>query len=707
LNRILHEKPMLIGGDSDADGVCQPQGRRALVAALAAILATGLAGVVAIVGGVAIGSIISGWAIEHIPTAGAHPVVVSLLTTAITTVLLYRSIPLTRLRRYVPVDGAPQVEQIERSRAAWGWILMQVIFAAAVALIVHHQVLGTLSVRTPGFIGDRDWYIFVSWKTAQLLKSGHNPFQMMSISAPYGYDVLLGDGFLPPLVGAPLYLIFPPYAAYNILLMLATASGFLSGARLAGLFTDSRIVRLISAAAICSAPVYYFRYLGHLSMAFVFPVTLVVAEVVLMLRSGRIRPIRMAGLLLICFGCTAYFFLSAVGVLGLGLLVLVWRRSMSVPLIRSLLIVSTILVICVAPFAIARGRFLSSEVEAGSTFQNGLAIESETFNSDVLSLALPTFPAEVNLPGAEKIARHVIAYSGEGNYAFPGLLLLVMGIGGLLLSRAVVARVAAAAGFGLWVMSLGPTADIYGINTSYAAGQTFEWLPYRLARTLPFLSGLRAPGRFSLLLPSLLGVGLALSLQACVRAAGTARKDAWLLHALFVGSASTLIFNVPLFPTAGMTVPDVAGRRALGALSKLPGRSGRVMAVPACGGTPGVEVVTQIWHHLDMVGCQGPYLGLPFASGMQGYRESEDFIALSCQRAQFVYGALEPKMATAAVSADLAGLRQSLGIRFLLVDEEQLQQCPVAGVELAKVDTRFAGWKVDDRFRVIDLDQPR
>jgi hypothetical protein len=678
------------------------------LSSLVAIVGAGLGGVAALVGGIAIGSIFSGWLIEHVPTTSAHPVVTSLFCTGAITWLLARSVPWARLRRRVApafaTDAEPSAGSSGSSRA---WLAIQVIVAVAVTLVIHHQVLGSLASKTPGFIGDRDWYVFVSWKTAQLLKAGHSPFRMMSITKPYGYDVLLGDGFLPPLVGSPLYLFLPPYAAYNILLMLATISGFLSGSRLAGLFTKSKAAQLITAAAICTAPVIHFRYLGHLSMAFVFPVTLVIAEVVLLMRSGKLRPVRMTGLLLICFGCTAYYFLSAVAVVGLAVIILLIRRRVTLALLRSLAAVVVVLGLCLAPFLLARGRFLSQEVAAGSTFQSGLDIESSTFNSDVLSVVLPTFPAEVDLPGATKVAQHVIAYSGEGNYAFPGILLLVAGAAGLLLSRAAGARVAGLSVCALWVISLGPIADVYGINTSNSTKGTYAWLPYRFARTLPFLSGLRAPGRFSLVLPPLLGVGLALSLQAFVRASGKSQAGVRSRRVLFTVAAATLVFNVPLLPLAGMAVPSASGRQTLADFSKRPGRVGAVMTVPACAGAPGVEVVTQIWHGLDMVGCQGPFLGLPFASGMRAYRDSEDFIALSCLRASFVYGPLAPGMATAAISVDLHSLRETLDVRYLLIDSLQLKQCPEAAAELAKVEKRFSSTPVDERFYVVDLDQPR
>jgi hypothetical protein len=131
--------------------------------------------------------------------------------------------------------------------------------------------------------------------------------------------------------------------------------------------------------------------------------------------------------------------------------------------------------------------------------------------------------------------------------------------------------------------------------------------------------------------------------------------------------------------------------------------------VPACAGTPGTEAVTQIWHTLDLVGCQGPYLGLRFASGMPLYRESPEFMSLTCDPDTLIYVPAAERSRNFTPDPSFAYLRTSLKVRLLLVDDEQVTKClkPTANERIIAASQKYDHWRIDDRFWVIDLDTPQ
>ncbi len=703
------------------------------------------AGVIVVVAAVisfGAGALCADWMVANIDVAKQFPVLASLMCTAASFVVVLRAVP---WRRVLVVDppGAPvtidpdsgpdepgdhpdvtagvgaadpaaddgptasnrRLAALSRS----GWAGTVVAISGVMTALIHRDVLGRFSTRTIGTSGDREWYVFLSWKIGNALADGSSPFQLTGIVAPHGYSVLVGDGFFPPMVGGLLNLVMGPIAAYNLLLMLGTFLAIVAGVVLARRITAIRWIQLVTAVAIASAPVAYVRYEGHLSLCFAFPITLAVAEAVDIARGRPLRIARVSAWLLLAFGSSIYFLLIAGGVTAVAVVVR-WfqskddRRQLVLRAGAALAITLAV----IAPFIVERMRFTNAELDAGSNFDSTFATDGAAYNADVLSIALPTYPTAVELPGTERFQRNIVAPSGEGNYSFPGLLLVVLGIGGLVAGRRRERIPIAIAAIGLWVMTLGPVLDVYGSATVIdpVTQGRIQWMPFKLLGQLPLMSGLRAPGRLSLGLPPMLGVGLAMALDRSVvlrrsRPAVSSRPGVALALA-----GAVLVLNVPSFTTTRPTVETTAGEAMLRSLAERPGRAGRVAPVPSCeGNLVGTDSSLQIWHGLEQVGCQGPYLALPFASEMADYRSSPDLAALRCQPNVLGYVQTAFPNDFDDISNDLAGLRDGLGVRYLVIDKQYLPQCPRVAEVVASLRSAYTVLPGDERWEAIDLDE--
>jgi hypothetical protein len=710
----------------------------------------GVAVVIAAVISLGAGALCADWMVANIDIAKQYPVLASVLCTVVSFAVVLRAVPWRRVLLADPPGASATIDPDDAgderdlwcdmdgdrldgtggdpvaqaatdlacagsngwlaARSTSGWAVTVAAVATVMTALIHRDVLGRLSTRTIGTSGDREWYVFLSWKIGQALADGSSPFRLEGMVAPHGYSVLVGDGFLPPMVGGLLNLVMGPIAAYNFLLMLGTFLAIVAGVVLARRVTAIRWIQLVTAVAIASAPVAYVRYEGHLSLCFAFPITLAVAEAVDIARGRPLRIARVSAWLLLAFGSSIYFLLIAGGVTAVAV-VFRWvqskddRRQLVLRAAAALAV--TLLVI--APFIVERTRFTNAELDAGSTFDSTFATDGAAYNADVLSIALPTYPTAVELPGTERFRRNIVAPSGEGNYSFPGLLLVVLGIGGLVAARRRERIPIAIAAVGLWVMTLGPVLDVYGSATVIGpvTQARVQWMPFKLLGQLPLMSGLRAPGRLSLGLPPMLGVGLAMALDRCVvirraRPAGASRPGVAMGLAVAV-----LMLNVPSFTTTRPTVETTAGQAMLRSLGERPGRLGRVAPVPSCeGNLVGTDSSLQIWHGLEQVGCQGPYLALPFASQMADYRLSADLAALRCQPNVLGYVQTAFPNDFDDISDDLAGLRDGLGVRYLVIDKQYLPQCPRVAAVVASLRSAFTVLPGDDRWEAIDLDEP-
>jgi hypothetical protein len=127
--------------------------------------------------------------------------------------------------------------------------------------------------------------------------------------------------------------------------------------------------------------------------------------------------------------------------------------------------------------------------------------------------------------------------------------------------------------------------------------------------------------------------------------------------------------------------------------------------VPSCvGELTGVESSLQIWHGLEAVGCQGPYLALPFASRMEDYRSSGDLAALRCSPNILGYVQLPYPPDFRVVSPGLADLRVQFGVRYLVIDQSWVGRCPGLSELVARLGADHAVLPGDGRWSVIDLE---
>ncbi len=680
----------------------------------------GVSGLLLMSAGICTGAIVAGWLVDNVEIARQHPVIVALGATAISFLVLVRAFPWTRLLG--PLDGSRvtySVEEFEeRSRSRLDglsrsrWMAVVGIVAVLIALVLFHNTYAHFATDSLGQQGDREWYVYLSWKIGQAIRSGSSIIHLHGMTSPYGYNLLVGDGSLPPVMGGAINVLFGPIVAYNLLLMSATVLGVISGVYLASKLTSRRSIQLVTAIAIATAPVLFVRLQGHLSLTFAYPVTLCVAEAIeIARRDGRVNVRRVACWMFLAFGSSIYLLLISAATL----LVAATYRCLRDPRNRvtvakrfgtAMLIVGILL----APFMFERLRFASAETRAGSFAERSFVIEGETYNADVLSLSLPTFPTLINLPETQRFSRNIVGNSGEGNFSFPGILLLLLGVGGLVAVRRRELKPILYAAIGLWVLTLGPVADVYGSSTLVdpITKARVQWLPFQLLGKLPLLSGLRAPGRLSLGLPAMLGAGLAAALNECAIRKPTWRwKDSRVATPLMITASALLLFNVPTFRPTPVGVSSVAAKQMLTSLKILPGRPGSVLPVPSCQGElTGLEASLQIWHRLDLVGCEGPYLALPFASQMGLYRDSSDLASLRCQPNILGYVQTSFPANHAALSVGLSELRYTFDVRFLLINRSYLVNCPQVQRIVHDLERVYRVIPGDDQWETIDIDSP-
>ncbi len=700
--------------------------------ALARFALAGATAVFVAVASIALGSVIADWLITHLGFAKSHPAVSALAATTFIAAVLVRSLPWRFLWGFggdvESQDPAPPDARVATPTAAsridglgrWQWGLCVLASAVIVVVLLHRQVFPHLGSKTMGGEGDREWYTFLAWKIGDAFRQGTSPFHLSGIVSPHGFNILLSDGFLPPLLGGVINLLVSPFTtadsgavlSYNVMLMLSTGLSFWSGTYLAGQITTRRVVKLLVGLALATAPVIYFRFLGHLSASFNFPVALVTAEAIHIARRGApVRWIRLSAFLLIAFGCTAYYFIIAA---GLVVVATIWRcvgdRVDARNVVRGVVMTFLVVGVVLLPLLIQRSNFTSAELAAGSQFRSALRVDAEAYNADVLSVALPTFRTALNWPGTERLERKIVVGSREGNSSFPGLVLLVLGVGGLVVGHRREFGPILFCALVVWIATLGPVADVLGIATLQGppGAARVHWMPFEVLKNVPVLSSLRAPGRLSLGLPALLAAGCAYALDSIFARSRPVPTGSRFGHAALTGIVLlAMVPNIPTFTPTPLAFAQPV-RALLSSLDDQPGHIGRVLPVPSCVGvTSGTEAIENLWTDLPTVGCQGQYLALPFASEMQDYVTSADLAALRCSSEYIGYVATSFPPNFREISPDLTALRTDFGVRFLVVDATTAAQCVGLPELIATLAQTYLVLPGDHRWSVIDLGRRR
>ena len=297
---------------------------------------------------------------------------------------------------------------------------------------------------------------------------------------PYAHAIVLADPLVPlAILNVPVrWFTANPWVGYNLLIVAAYYLSCVSGAALARAVTGS------GAAAVWGGIFWGFlfyrvHHIGHLQ---ILSFQWIPAAVACLLRFWQRASTRTALLFVLAFVAQSLvsWYLAVITTVVIAIVALLrpMAETLRRPLLKYYALIAAAIVLLIAPFAIPyRAGF------ADSTLADRRALV-ETFG-DAVRLADYLTPPDATLAGA-RIANNRYDIWRE-NTLYIGFVPLMLASAGLLTGRrwAVIGGALVVVGY---VLALGYVSPSLGIK-----------LPlYYAARWLPFLAGLRATQRFSL-----------------------------------------------------------------------------------------------------------------------------------------------------------------------------------------------------------------
>jgi hypothetical protein len=562
----------------------------------------------------------------------------------------------------------------------FGWSRRDVAFGVlegllylALAFLLLWPVTLHLTDRIVG-TGDGEFYLWLGWRLAELVRDGSPPVVIPDVVYPQGYDVSLGDGYGAYLLIGFWNLVVNPYVAVNLTVVTALAANFLSGRRLARVTApQSRTVWVVTAVAFGTAPPILLRAYGHYHLLFAFVSALVLAEAVIYVREGRpLRFVRIGALLALAFTFSIYWFASSAAALIVVVGVAALQRRDRPETWLRLAASVVIAMVLTAPLTVPRLDFDRREsAAAGDRSLQDLDNEQNAvrFSADALSIIAQPSASRITLPGAARLHRDFYPNRLESTI-FPGLLLLV-GLFALAFVRDPLRLPVLAAVAVVWVLSLGPTFTIDGRTLlTHDDGQPVRFMPLELLYSLPGTSALRAPSRIAFALPALGAVALAV-------VAGRLRPRLtrhWQVGVLAAGALFVMTTNLVVLPytTAELAPPLRRGLETMRAEA----RAGDTVAeVPFDAAGQYIQAIKfQMVHGLPTLGFHAQHSALPWYSDLREYKASSSLAELRCFPPLVGYAPAQYSPGLRPSGHELAELRRQFGVRFLLVNEALLAE---------------------------------
>ena len=171
--------------------------------------------------------------------------------------------------------------------------LVLALISLAVSLYLTGHLLGDLPNRmvagNPADIRLFTWYLE---QDSQSVLHGHDPLFFTTMNAPAGVNAMWNTSLLlPALVMTPVTLLAGPLASYNVLFVLALATGPLCAFALLRRFTDSVPAAGLGALVFGFSPAVLASGIGHINLVLtgLMPITLLLADDVV---TGRRDPWR-------------------------------------------------------------------------------------------------------------------------------------------------------------------------------------------------------------------------------------------------------------------------------------------------------------------------------------------------------------------------------------------------------------------------------
>lgn len=583
--------------------------------------------------------------------------------------------------------------QSQPARVVGEWVI-----ALGVALTMMWPVTFHLGSRMVGS-GDGEYYLWQGWRLGRMLLSTDMlRLRIPDVVYPYGADLRLNDGLLPSIIGGLWNWVAPPILAYNLALLTATLLNYWAARRLAKLFSERRLVWLLTGLAFATAPPIALRMYGHYTLYFAFTAPLLVGEAVRLTRRADVRPLRLGLLLFAAYLCSIYYLVFG----GIAFLViagptLITRR----PRLRTFLRMATtgvILLVLLLPFVIPRLRLDRLEQAAGSP-PVGIA-GSGLFSADVLSLVAQPSTATVEFPMSKPLSSRFRANLIEAA-TFPGYLLLSALAGVFVVMAGLRRRLVVAAGV-IWVFCLGSVLQVAGRTVYDSGGPEVGWLPFDLLLRVPGLGSMRTPNRAAFTLAAVLAAALALSLEGILTRLRRRSHRVLLCAAAGLSLLTNLI--VPMNYADFDTTPTL--KRALLQVAARSQSGETVLSVPAdCYlGVSERLVKFQVFHRSPVVGCQTGTSAVAWYSNFDRYALSRSLAALRCVPSVIGRRATPFTSPVPLQSANLDQAFAELGVRFLIVDKQLLRsepQCKFLATEEALLRS-FPLLGEDARWFVID-----
>jgi hypothetical protein len=561
----------------------------------------------------------------------------------------------------------------QRLRAAtarwWCGALEGAVYAVA-SLIVIWPVTMHLTSWIVG-TGDGEFYLWLGWRLAELVKAGSLPLSIPDAIYPQAYHVAWGDGYGAYLGMAFWNLLVNPYLAINLTVLMALMLNFLSARRLARLVApERRVVWILGALAYGTAPQILLRLYGHYHLLFAFVPPLVLAEAVLFAREGRqLRVLRIGVLLAIGFYLSVYWFATSVAVLAAFVLAAAVRSRnvrRSLPRLAAAL---GVMVVLTAPLTVPRLEFQHREAAAAPP-HNLQETDNENnslhFSADALSFIAQPSASRIGLPGSERLHRNFFPNRIESTI-FPGALLVITLIVALFVRSRLRLPLFCAAAL-LWLLALGPTLFFDGTPLlKHADGTPVRFMPEALLYSLPGTSALRTPDRLALALPAVATAAFALAARwFCARAS--------LRWQLAAGATATalIVTNLIIVPYATRALPASleAGLERVRSGSR---GGDTIVEVPFDAAGQFIQSARfQMIHRRPMLGFHAQHSALPWFSDFTAYKRSKALAELRCFPPLIGYAPAPYPAGLRPAAGVLADVRREFHVRFLLVNEQLL-----------------------------------
>jgi len=290
------------------------------------------------------------------------------------------------------------------------------------------------------------------------------------------------------------------------------------------------------------------------------------------------------------------------------------QRTIRTNLIR-LVAAGAICLIGMSPFILARSQYSADEQQAAlaagtsNEFERWLQYDSILYATEQGSFFVPPFLAVVkDWPGPVGVAQQRMANNIWESSLFLGVIPSI-GLALLVAFRSRVRLPLLLAGFTAWLLAAGPLLrvglkftpeDLNGAPTSALGVDLVRFLPFQLFQLVPGLEGLRTPGRFLVVLPALLALGIV--------PAAAYLKTRWNWQARFAVGAVLVLATVPftMWPIANhRALPVGEVEAAFDQIDREAAPGDTVAIVPAdCIGITDMNR-TMIQHGQPMVGCLG------------------------------------------------------------------------------------------------------